>query len=285
MLFHARQFDFTFPRPTVLMGIVNVTPDSFSDGGQFLRTDQAVEHGLRLVAEGADILDIGGESTRPGAPAVPTEEELNRVIPVIRELKQRTDRPLSIDTQKPEVAAAALGAGAAIVNDIAANRSEPAMWRFVAEAGAGYVCTHMQGTPQTMQEAPYYDDVVSEVRRFFDDRLNRLALAGVRAEQVVLDVGIGFGKTLEHNLELLGAISCFQSHGRPLLLGVSRKSLIGKLTGAATPDRLAGSLAATVLALADGVQMVRTHDVAATRQALQVAERLMESRRACGKNS
>ena len=199
-------------------------------------------------------------------------------------MKQQTDRPLSIDTQKPEVAAAALEAGAVIVNDIAANRSDPVMWQVVAESGAGYVCMHMQGTPQTMQAAPQYEDVVSEVRSFFEDRLNRLAQAGVRAEQVALDVGIGFGKTLEHNLALLGALSSFQTLGRPLLLGVSRKSFIGQLTGAATADRLAGSLAATVLAAADGVQLVRTHDVATTRQALQVAAAINESKRACGSN-
>jgi len=284
MRWQARHFAFEFPRPTVLMGIVNVTPDSFSDGGQFLHADQAVAHGLQLVAEGADILDIGGESTRPGAACVAIAEEISRVVPVIRELARRTDRIISIDTQKPEVAAAALEAGAAIVNDIAASRSDPTMWRLVAGTGAGYVCMHMQGTPQDMQAAPRYGEVVREVRDFFVDRLNRLAGAGVHAGQVALDVGIGFGKLLEHNLSLLAAITSFQTLNRPLLLGVSRKSFIGQLTGAAASDRLPGSLAATLSAVADGVQMIRTHDVAATRQALQVAAALNDSKRACGSN-
>ncbi len=284
MRFQARQFTFEFPRPTMLMGIVNVTPDSFSDGGQFLDTEEAVAHGLQLVAEGADILDIGGESTRPGAASVAIDEEISRVVPVIRELARRTDRVISIDTQKPEVAAAALEAGAAIVNDIAANRSDLAMWRLVAGTGAGYICMHMQGTPQDMQAAPRYGDIVGEVRDFFIDRLNRLAGAGVHAGQVALDVGIGFGKRLEHNLALLAALSSFQTLNRPLVLGVSRKSFVGQLTGAATSDRLAGSLAATLAAVAAGVQMIRTHDVAATRQALQVAAAINESKRACGSN-
>ncbi len=284
MRFQARQFSFEFPRPTVLMGIVNVTPDSFSDGGSFLDASAAVTHALQLADEGAEILDIGGESTRPGAMPVPVREEIQRVVPVIRELVRRTDRLISIDTQKPEVAAAALEAGAVIVNDIAANRSDPAMWRIVAESGAGYVCMHMQGTPADMQAAPQYQDVVREVREFFTDRLSRLEAAGVRREQVALDVGIGFGKRLEHNLALLAALSSFQTTNRPLLLGVSRKSFIEKLTGAGTSDRLPGSLAATLLAVVDGVQLIRTHDVAATRQALLVAAAINESKRECGSN-
>ena len=282
MQLRARQFKFEFPRTTLLMGIVNVTPDSFSDGGNHLDRDAAVAHGLHLIEEGADLLDVGGESTRPGASPVTEEEETKRVIPVIQELARRTNRPLSIDTQKPTVARAALEVGAAIVNDIAANREDPAMWRLVAATGAGYICMHMRGTPQTMQQVPTYSDVVGDVAEFFADRLNRLAEAGVPPEQVALDVGIGFGKTLEHNLELLAAISSFQSLGRPLLLGVSRKSFIGQLTGADVNDRLAGTLAATMLAIQDGVQMIRTHDVKATRQALQVADAIDRQRRACG---
>ena len=282
MQLRTRQFKFEFPRTTLLMGIVNVTPDSFSDGGNHLDRDAAVAHGLHLIEEGADLLDVGGESTRPGASPVTEEEETKRVIPVIQELARRTHRPLSIDTQKPTVARAALEVGAAIVNDIAANREDPAMWRLVAATGAGYICMHMRGTPQTMQQVPTYSDVVGDVAEFFADRLNRLAEAGVPPEQVALDVGIGFGKTLEHNLELLAAISSFQSLGRPLLLGVSRKSFIGQLTGADVNDRLAGTLAATMLAIQDGVQMIRTHDVKATRQALQVADAIDRQRRACG---
>lgn len=285
MRFQARQHSFEFPRSTVLMGIVNVTPDSFSDGGRFFDSGRAVDHALQLAAEGAEILDIGGESTRPGATPVPVSDELARVIPVIQALARQTDRVLSIDTQKPEVAEAAVGAGAAIINDIAANRTDPAMWECVARTGAGYVCMHMQGTPQTMQEAPHYADVVTAVREFFEARLRRLVAAGVRPEQVALDVGIGFGKTVEHTVALLAAISSFQTLGRPLVLGVSRKSFIGKLTGSPTDDRLPGAVAATVLAVHDGVQIVRTHDVAATRQALQVAAAIRQRPSACGSNS
>lgn len=284
MRFKAGQFEFAFPRPTLLMGVVNVTPDSFSDGGRYLNVETAVAQALKLAAEGAEILDIGGESTRPGATPVPADEEIRRVVPVIRELTRGNHRLISIDTQKPEVAAAAIAAGAAIVNDIAANRTDPALWRVVAGTGAGYICMHMQGTPHDMQVAPHYDDVVREVREFFEDRLNRLAQAGVRTEQVALDVGIGFGKQLEHNLALLGALSSFQTLARPLVLGVSRKSFIKSLTGAETSQRLPGSLAATLLAVADGVSIVRTHDVAATRQALQVAAAINEHRHACGSN-
>jgi dihydropteroate synthase len=285
MRFQARQHQFEFPRSPVLMGIVNVTPDSFSDGGRFLDSGRAVEHALQLAAEGAEILDIGGESTRPGAASVSVSDELARVIPVIQALARQTDRTISIDTQKPEVAEAAVAAGAAIINDIAAHRTDPAMWESVARTGAGYICMHMQGTPQTMQESPHYADVVTEVREFFEDRLQRLIAVGVRPEQVALDVGIGFGKTVEHNVALLAAISSFQMLGRPLVLGVSRKSFIGKLAGSLTDDRLAGSIAATMMAVHDGVQLVRTHDVAATRQALQVVTAIRQRQSACGSNS
>src|SRR6185312_7069212 len=200
MLLRARQFEFVFPRPALIAGIVNVTPDSFSDGGKFFDTAAAVDHGLKLVAEGADILDIGGESTRPRATPVPEAEELRRVIPVIEQLAARVKIPISIDTMKPAVARAAIAAGASIVNDVAANRADDAMWRVVAESGAGYVLMHMQGTPQTMQANPTYGDVVREVNEFFSERLQRLADCGIARERVILDVGIGFGKTLEHNL-------------------------------------------------------------------------------------
>ncbi|HAV64536.1 MAG TPA: dihydropteroate synthase [Verrucomicrobiales bacterium] len=282
MRFLAGHHEFVFPRPTVLMGIVNVTPDSFSDGGRHADRDAAVEHALKLLEEGADILDIGGESTRPNSRPVPLEEELRRVVPVIESLVGRTDRPVSIDTQKPEVAAAALSVGAVIVNDIAANREDPAMWEVVAARRAGYICMHMQGTPQTMQLAPAYDDVVGEVAAFLIARLARLATAGIEPDRVALDVGIGFGKALEHNLALLRSISSFQKLNRPLLLGVSRKSFVGQLSGAAVDGRLPGSIAATVLAVHGGVQMVRTHDVAATRQALRVTEAILNRQDPCG---
>jgi len=254
------------------MGIVNVTPDSFSDGGQFLDPEAAVNHALQLVGEGADILDIGGESTRPNAEPVAEAEELRRVLPVIVQLAARVRVPISVDTQKPAVARAALEAGASIVNDIAASRDEPEMWRVVSEFRAGYVAMHMQGSPRTMQQAPAYDDVVRDVDDFFASRLQLLAAAGVAPEQVALDPGIGFGKTLEHNLKLLAGVSRLTKHERPLLIGVSRKSFIGKLLGADVAARLPAALACTVAAARDGASIFRTHDVAATVQALRMAE-------------
>ena len=276
MLFRARQFSFSFPRPALVMGVVNVTPDSFSDGGQFLDPNQAVAHALELVAQGAEILDLGGESTRPGAAPVSEAEELRRVIPVIEELAPRMSVPLSIDTMKPAVARAALEAGAGIVNDIAANREDDAMWRVVVEFSAGYVCMHMQGTPQTMQVNPSYGDALAEVEEFFRDRQRRLNACGVTADQVVFDVGIGFGKTVEHNLQLLAGLRGFTRLNRPLLVGVSRKSFIGKLLGADVAGRLSASLACASLAVAAGAQIIRTHDVAETVQAIRMTEAILQ---------
>jgi len=275
MLLRARQFEFVFPRPALIAGVVNVTPDSFSDGGKFFDTSAAVEHGLKLVAEGADILDIGGESTRPRATPVPESEELRRVIPVIEQLAARVKIPISIDTMKPAVARAAIAAGASIVNDVAANREDDAMWRVVAESGAGYVLMHMQGTPQTMQVSPVYSDVVREVHEFFFERMERLTNCGIAREQVILDVGIGFGKTLEHNLLLIGALRSFTTLERPLLLGVSRKSFLGKCSETETPGRLPAALACTAFAVEKGVQVIRTHDVVETVQAVRMTETLM----------
>lgn len=308
MLFRARTTEFRFPRPTLVMGIVNVTPDSFSDGGSFSTTDKAVAHALELIQKGADILDIGGESTRPGATPVSESDELRRVIPVIERLAAQIKIPISIDTMKPGVASAAIAAGASIINDVAAchrgkqnaaaselhniantppQRSiDPSihqsihplsdtMWRVVAETGAGYVAMHMQGLPQTMQAQPSYEDVVRDVEDFFRDRMRYLNAAGVSADQVVFDVGIGFGKSLEHNLQLLRALKGFTRLGRPLLLGVSRKSFIGALTSAGVHERLPGSLASTCLAIESGVQIIRTHDVAETIQAARVTEAIL----------
>ncbi|MFM8469670.1 MAG: dihydropteroate synthase, partial [Limisphaerales bacterium] len=256
-------------------GVLNVTPDSFSDGGKFLSVEAALDRAAQMIREGADLLDIGGESTRPGATPVSAEEEIRRVVPVIQRLAAQSQVPVSIDTQKPEVAEAALRAGASIVNDIAANRTDDAMGRVVAEFRAGYVTMHMQGTPQTMQQNPTYADVTRDVDEFFADRLAHLETLGVRREQVVLDPGIGFGKTLEHNLALLRALPRFAHHGRPLLLGVSRKSFLGKLTGADSPaERLPGALACAALAVRDGVQILRAHDVRETVAAARVAEAL-----------
>lgn len=263
------------------MGIVNVTPDSFSDGGRYLDVEAAAAHAHELVRQGADLLDIGGESTRPGATPVEPAEELRRVIPVLEQLAGKLPVPLSIDTCKPAVAAAALEAGASIVNDVAAYRLDPGMARCVAEAGAGYIAMHMQGTPQTMQETPTYQDVVEEVRDFFRRTRERLEAMGVARDAMVFDVGIGFGKTLDHNLELLASTAAFRELGRPLLVGVSRKSFIGRLTGSNVGARLPGSIASTCLAVADGAAIVRTHDVAETVQALRVAEAILSRRRTC----
>jgi dihydropteroate synthase len=279
MILRARQFTFTFPRPTLVMGVVNVTPDSFSDGGQFLDADKAVARALEVISQGADILDLGGESTRPGAIPVSEAEELCRVLPVIERLAARVDIPLSIDTMKPAVARAALAAGASIVNDVAANREDDTLWRTVAETGAGYVCMHMQGTPQDMQSNPAYFDVAGEVGNFFRERLQRLNASGVMADQVVLDVGIGFGKTLEHNLQLLAGLGGFTSLQRPLLLGVSRKSFIGKMLGTNVTERLAGSLACACLAVEAGAGIIRTHDVAETVQAVRMTEAVLARKR------
>jgi dihydropteroate synthase len=256
------------------MGILNVTPDSFSDSGRFFQPEAAVAHALDLVAQGAEILDIGGESTRPGAEPVSEAEELRRVLPVFAALAGRVAVPLSIDTVKPAVAAAALAAGASIVNDIAAHRAEPEMWRLVAGAGAGYVCMHMRGTPATMQARPEYGAVAAEVAEFFAERLDRLAAAGVAPEQVVLDPGIGFGKTAEHNLQLLTGLGSLTKFARPIVIGVSRKSFIGKTVGAGLEQRLPGSLACACWVVAHGAQIIRAHDVAETAQAVRMTEAL-----------
>ena len=296
MIFRARQFEFTFPRPALVMGIVNVTPDSFSDGGKFFNTETAVRHALELVAQGADILDIGGESSRPGAEPVDEAEELRRVIPVIEQLGPQVRIPLSVDTVKPAVALAALNAGASIINDVAAARRHAAslstapagdpsvpgleamdeMWRIVAQFSAGYIVMHAQGRPTTMQQNPVYADVIREVGDFFAGQLKVLGgEAGIGAEQVVLDPGIGFGKTAGHNLDLLAGLGRFARFQRPLLLGVSRKSFMGKILGGEANERLPASLACATLALAEGARIIRTHDVAETVQAVRMAEAIL----------
>ncbi len=277
MIFRARQFEFCFPRPALVMGIVNVTPDSFSDGGKFLDPGAAVAHALKLAAQGADLLDLGGESTRPGAEPVTEAEELRRVIPVIEKLAPQIKIPISVDTSKPAVARAALEAGASIVNDVgAATRTDFSMWKLVAEYQAGYVVMHTQGSPPTMQNNPVYNDVVQDVGAFFTERLGMLFNeVGVPMEQVVLDVGIGFGKTLEHNLQLLASLRSFTKWRRPLLVGVSRKSFIQKLLDVPLEERLPASLACTTLALVTGAQIVRTHDVSETVQAVRMTEAVL----------
>jgi dihydropteroate synthase len=278
MIFRARHFEFVFPCPTLVMGVVNVTPDSFYDGGRFFETPRAVAHALQLVKEGAGILDIGGESTRPDASQISEVEEMSRVLPVIRELSAHVKIPISIDTMKPAVARAALKAGASIVNDVAANRNDKEMLRVVAEMNAGYICVHMQGTSQTMQINPVYTDVVREIGDFFSNRVEVLKSVGISADHVVLDVGIGFGKTVEHNLRLLGQLQSFKKLKRPLLLGVSRKSFIGKIFGTPVSERLPASLACACRAVEAGVQIIRAHDVAETVQAIRMFEIIRQSR-------
>ena len=274
MIWRAGTYSFDFPRSTLIMGILNVTPDSFSDGGLYDSTDRAVERGLEMVAEGADIIDIGGESTRPNAVPVSVDEELKRVIPVIEILARKVSVPISIDTTKVEVARAAIVAGASIINDVAGNRTDDTLWRLAGETGAGYILMHTQGTPQTMQKNPQYSDVCAEVNEFFGKQLVKMDACGLTREQVVLDVGIGFGKTVEHNIALLKGVQTFLKWDRPIMIGASRKSFIGALTGAGLSDRLAGSLVSACFVAGEGAGLVRVHDVAATRQALILNEYL-----------
>ncbi len=260
-------------RPLV-MGILNVTPDSFSDGGKYLDHSAAVDRGLALVAEGADILDIGGESTRPNASPVPLDEELRRVLPVIRELSRQVSVPLSIDTMKAELARRAMEAGASIINDVSGLR-DPRMIEVAAEYRAGVVVMHMQGAPETMQQNPHYVDVVREMREFFEERLHHLAKEGIPPTAVCLDPGIGFGKTREHNLQLLAGLSAFRTLERPICLGVSRKGFIDRVCGRAMEplERMPGSLAVACFAAARGeAQVLRVHDVQATRDASALLE-------------
>lgn len=256
-------------RPRV-MGIVNVTPDSFSDGGEHATLEAAVAHGLKLVEEGADVLDIGGESTRPGSVPVALEEELRRVIPVIERLARETAVPLSIDTFKPEVMRAAVAAGAGLINDIHALR-QPGALEAVAELAVPVVLMHMLGEPGTMQQDPHYDDVVAEVHRFLAERIFAAEMAGISKKQIVIDPGFGFGKTTAHNLTLLAGVPRLLDLGVPLLAGLSRKRSIGELTGRESPaERVHGSLAAHLIAVQNGAMIVRVHDVAATVDALKV---------------
>ncbi len=267
-------------RPLV-MGIVNVTPDSFSDGGRFLAADRAVSHGLRLLEEGADILDVGGESTRPGSVPVSAEAECGRVMPVIEGiLRARPEAVISVDTTKAGVAEAALEAGALIVNDVSGCRFDPDMLPLAARTGAGLVMMHMQGTPRTMQDRPVYDDVLAEVGAFFRQRLAAAAAAGVREEAVVFDPGIGFGKTLENNLDLMANVPALSAAaGRPLLLGVSRKRWIGEVTGRGVEDRLAGSLGGLSACVAGGAKILRVHDVLSSCDVVRVLYRIKQKQR------
>lgn len=260
------------------MGILNVTPDSFSDGGEWFEVDAAIAHGRELIARGAAIVDVGGESTRPGSLPVADDEELRRVVPVIEALGG-LDAQLSVDTAKSAVAAAALAAGATYVNDVTAFRGDPALAGLVADAGCDCCLMHMLGEPRTMQVAPRYDDVVSEVKAFLEERLAVAVAAGIAEERVQLDPGIGFGKTSDHNLELLRRLDELAAIGRPLVIGTSRKSFLAKITGRDDPhQRVIGTVATNVLALERGATVFRVHDVSATRDALAVAAATLRAR-------
>jgi len=260
------------PRPSV-MGVVNVTPDSFSDGGAFLDPQAAIAEARGMLDEGAAIVDVGGESTRPGSDPIEADEELLRVVPVIEGLvKARPGTPLSVDTRKPEVASAALDAGASVVNDIAGGRNS-ALLETISRTGAGVVLMHMLGEPKTMQDDPRYDDVVAEVHEFLRERIEAAVFAGIPEERICIDPGIGFGKTVDHNLALLRAVPALRLLGAAVMVGASRKGFIGALTGVEDPAaRLEGSLAVAVLAAAHGADLVRVHDVEATVRALKVAD-------------
>jgi len=257
-----------------IMGVVNVTPDSFSDGGLYLDPEAAIAHGRELAAAGAEILDVGGESTRPGAEPVEAAEELRRVVPVIEGLRN-TGAEISVDTSKAPVAAAALEAGAAIVNDVTALRGDPEMAALCVERGATVVLMHMLGEPRTMQEDPRYGDVVAEVKAFLAERLAAAVAAGIAAEDVWLDPGIGFGKTGAHNMELLRRLGELRELGRPLVIGTSRKSFIGRVDGSGPGERLGGTIASSVLAAAEGAEVLRVHDVAEVSQALAVTAAIL----------
>ncbi|MCS6831003.1 MAG: dihydropteroate synthase [Armatimonadota bacterium] len=261
-LSHIHRLQQTVRQRTVVMGILNVTPDSFYDGGRYAHTEAAVQRALQMVEEGADVLDIGGESTRPGSQPVPEEEELRRVLPVIEAVRERTDVPISIDTTKSRVAARALQAGACLVNDISGLGFDPRMAEVVARYGALCCIMHIQGTPQTMQQNPQYEDVVGDISRYFEQRLTLAEEEGVPRENIWLDPGIGFGKTVEHNLEILRRLREFTALGLPLLVGTSRKSFIGRVLGDLPPEeRLEGTAATVAIAILNGANAVRVHDV------------------------
>ena len=257
-----------------IMGILNVTPDSFSDGGAHPDTASAVEHGLRLAAEGADFIDVGGESTRPGALPVEAEEEARRVVPVVRALAAKTPVPISGDTRRASVARPSLDAGASILNDVSGLTHDPAMAPLIGERGATAIVMHMKGEPRTMQDDPRYDDLVGEVTAFFRGALRKAEEAGIR--QVIIDPGLGFGKTPAHNLELLARLREFEPLGRPILVGPSRKSFVGALLGLPVGERLEGTIGASVAAVMNGARALRVHDVRAVSRAVRVAEAVLE---------
>lgn len=265
-------------RPTLVMGVLNVTPDSFSDGGRFSAPDAAVSHALEMAAAGAQIIDIGGESTRPGSDPVPEQQQIQRVVPVIQSLHGRVNAVISIDTTLATVAEAALDAGAHIINDISAGRDDPQIFRLAARRRCPIVLMHMQGTPKTMQVAPAYDDVTAEVAGFLNERVIAAGIAGIDIDKILLDPGIGFGKTVQHNLQLLNRLRELTVLGRPLLVGTSRKGFIGRITGETEPSRrLFGTAGTVAWAVANGAGIVRVHDVEPMAQVVRMIHAIIES--------
>jgi len=268
---------FDLSRQGMIMGVLNVTPDSFSDGGEFFAVDKAIEHGLRMAEDGAHIVDVGGESTRPGAEPLGAEEELRRVLPVIEQLRSKSKVIISIDTSKASVARAALQAGASIVNDVTGGRGDEEMMPLISETNSAFIIMHMQGTPQTMQIAPKYTNVVSEISDFFRQQYARALVYSIDPMAIAFDPGIGFGKTLEHNLELLGQLEELGAHDRPIVIGVSRKSFLGKVINSAqVGDRLAPAVALTSLLRTRGADVLRVHDVKENVNALKVTEAILQ---------
>ncbi len=275
----AGRYEFRFPGPCIIMGVLNVTPDSFSDGGRFMDPEKAADQALRMVEEGAGIIDVGGESTRPRSVPVEEREELRRVIPVIERLAGKVAVPISIDTMKTRVALEAVRAGASIINDVGSCEHKPDMWRLASESGSAYVCMHMQGTPQSMQINPVYQDVTDDVEKILQDRLKKLDDCGVGRNQIIVDPGFGFGKTPEHNLQLMADLARFARLNRPVLVGVSRKTFLGALDNSPPDRRLAAGLACACLAVEAGASIIRTHDVAQTLQAVRMTEAILSRRK------
>jgi len=263
---------------TLIMGILNVTPDSFSDGGRFVSPDEAVNEGIRMVAEGADILDVGGESSRPGSDPVPLEEELRRIIPVIGKLSQKVDIPISVDTTKARVASEAIKGGAEIINDISAMRFDGQMSQVAADTGAGVILMHMRGMPKSMQTGSLdYQSLIDDIMSFLEERLRMAESSGVERERTMVDPGIGFGKTVADNMRLLKHLARFQEIGRPILTGVSRKSFIGGVIGGEPQERLEGTAAAVVISIMNGTSVVRVHDVKVMKKVVTMADAIMRA--------
>lgn len=277
MIWEGRGFSFDCSERTLVMGILNVTPDSFSDGGDFFPREDALNRGLEMVVQGADIIDVGGESTRPGSEPVELQEELDRVCPVIERLADTTDVPISIDTYKAKVAKEACKAGASIINDISGLHFDKEMVTVASKMQAGLVLMHIKGTPKNMQTDPRYENLFSEIILYLKDAIDRADESGIPGTRIVLDPGIGFGKKLEHNLSLIGNLERFSILRRPLLIGLSRKSFIGMITGADTDDRLHGGIAAMTAGVVKGAHIVRVHDITETVQAIRVTDSILKA--------